>query len=297
MVPFSSAELAAGADAIITGTVRSARSAWNQDRTAIHTDYAFEVSAAAKGNVGRDITVRVPGGEVDDIGMAVEDQPSFRVGDKLTLNLVRSGSVYLVLGGTQGIANPVDAPKGYSYSGYHRSPATCNYYVNSTLPSDWSNAIQAGDATWDAAGSAFRFYYQGTTGLSGGTYDGYNVVSRANLGSGGILAQNTYWYNRQTKIVYENDIVFNTYYPWSTNGAAGYYDVQNIDTHEMGHCLVLNDLYNNALREMTMYGYAAAGETKKRTLETGDKDGIKYIYGLGFDAGTKPATPARAVTE
>jgi len=98
------------------------------------------------------------------------------------------------------------------------------------------------------------------------------------MGGGGTLAANYYWYNRRTKIVYENDIVFNTYYPWSTAGAAGYYDVQNIGTHEQGHCLVLNDLYQSYQSEQTMYGYGAKGETKKQTLESGDIEGINYIY-------------------
>jgi hypothetical protein len=102
------------------------------------------------------------------------------------------------------------------------------------------------------------------------------------LGSG-ILAQNTYWYNRKTKIVSENDIVFNTRYSWSTTGDPASYDIQNIGTHEMGHCLVLNDLYKSYQSELTLYGYGSLGETKKQTLETGDRNGIVYIYGAGAD--------------
>jgi len=41
----------------------------------------------------------------------------------------------------------------------------------------------------------------------------------------------------------------------------------------------LNDLYGGSDSEKTMYGYANTGETKKRSLETDDKNGIKYIYG------------------
>jgi hypothetical protein len=297
MIPLSTAQLAAGADVIVTGSVGSAVSSWNSDKTAIYTDYTVNISVVQKGSAGRAIVVRVPGGEVGDVGMAVEDQPVFKVGDRVKMSLVRSGNVYTLVGGVQGAVNPSDARRYYSYSGYHRSPATCNYYINSSLPSDWSTAIQAGTATWDAAGSAFRFYYQGTTSRSGGTGDGYNVVSRGNLGSGGILAQNTFWYNRRTKIVSENDIVFNTYYPWVTDGSAGSYDVQNIGTHELGHCLVLDDLYNSFQSEMTMYGYGATGETKKRTLESGDIDGIVHIYGTGFDARPAPTTPRRAIND
>ena len=58
-------------------------------------------------------------------------------------------------------------------------------------------------------------------------------------------------------------------------------DLENIATHELGHALGLADLYDatSPVPEQTMYGYARAGETKKRTLEDGDKAGITVLYG------------------
>jgi len=297
MVPLSRSQLDAGADLIVTGTITAARSGWNEDATAIYTDVTVAVSRLDKGSAGSPVVVRVPGGELDDIGMAVEDMPRFSVGDRATFYLVATGEpgVYGLFAARQGVvAGLLDKPpKMYSYSGYHRSPASCYYHTNTSLPGDWVSALQTADAAWNGAGSAFRFNYEGTTGSGGPVYDGINAITRANLGSGGILAQNSYWYNRRTKVVVENDIVFNTYYSWSTTGSVSAYDVQNVGTHEMGHCLVLNDLYQAAQAEQTMYGYAAAGETKKRTLEQGDRDGIKYIYGAGLDAG-RPAARAPA---
>ena len=55
-------------------------------------------------------------------------------------------------------------------------------------------------------------------------------------------------------------------------------DFENIATHELGHSVGLNDLYNSVCAEQTMYGYAIEGETKKRTLEAGDITGIKKLY-------------------
>jgi len=290
MIQLTASELDAGADVVLTGTVTATRSAWDEDETAIHTDVTLAVERVDRGITDGPVVVRVPGGEVDDIGMAVEDVPRFAAGDRARFYLVRTAEpgVYRLFGAGPA-ADPLDKPppkptKLYSYSGYHREQASCYYHVNSSLPGDWVSAIQAADAEWDGAGSGFRFHYEGTTGNGGPTYDGINVVTRANLGSGGILAQNTYWYIRRGKIVVENDIVFNTYYPWATNGSVAAFDVQNIATHEMGHSLVLNDLYQAAQAEQTMYGYGALGETKKRTLEQGDREGIIYIYGVGTDA-------------
>jgi len=55
-------------------------------------------------------------------------------------------------------------------------------------------------------------------------------------------------------------------------------DFENIATHELGHSVGMNDLYTTSCAEQTMYGYAANGETKKRTLEAGDIIGIKKLY-------------------
>ncbi len=54
-------------------------------------------------------------------------------------------------------------------------------------------------------------------------------------------------------------------------------DFENIATHELGHSVGLDDLYNTCTEE-TMYGYAAKGETKKRDLNTGDITGIQKLY-------------------
>jgi hypothetical protein len=40
----------------------------------------------------------------------------------------------------------------------------------------------------------------------------------------------------------------------------------------------MNDLYSNECLEQTMFGYAVYGETKKRTLESGDVTGIGKLY-------------------
>ena len=291
MMPVTPGELAARSDLVVSGSVVSLNSHWDATRTLIYTDVVIATARFDKGSAGSQVTVQVPGGEVADVGLAVEDMPVFSPGQKVTLYLTKTGDgkAYELVGGYQG-AIMAGGTVYYSYTGYHRSPASISYYINSTLPADWSSAIQAGGATWNVAGSAFRYNYTGTTTRTGPTADGYNIIWRNDLGAGGTIAANYYWYSRQTKIISENDIIFNSRLPWATNGAVGYYDVQNIATHELGHCLCLNDIYKSYQSEMTMYGYGATGETKKRTLESGDIQGIKFIYGVGLDKGSNTRT-------
>lgn len=67
-------------------------------------------------------------------------------------------------------------------------------------------------------------------------------------------------------------------FDWSSNGELGKMDFENIATHELGHSVGLDDLYEGKCSEQTMYGYANYGETKKRSLEDGDINGIQELY-------------------
>jgi len=158
------------------------------------------------------------------------------------------------------------------------------YYVNpSGGPSNNLSAFQAAMQTWtDVVTSYFTFVYGGTTTNSScGTNDGSNIVCFGAMGLNGILAWNAFWYNSSSGQILDSDIKFNTSYSWATDGSPSAYDVQNVGTHELGHSLSLADLYNAADSEKTMYGYGAVGETRKRTLDQDDINGITYLYPNG----------------
>ncbi|MFQ5799884.1 MAG: matrixin family metalloprotease [Bacteroidota bacterium] len=131
------------------------------------------------------------------------------------------------------------------------------------------------------------FIYGGLTGTSGASRNDENVISFVSIdGLGGTVAQATIWYNRRAKNVIEYDIEFDLddKYEVDPDGEGGValtdaFDLRNIATHEAGHSLVLLDLYEDKYSEMTMYGYTTLGETKKRSIEWGDSNGIHKLYG------------------
>lgn len=115
-----------------------------------------------------------------------------------------------------------------------------------------------------------------------GVYDETNTIAFGPYsGSSNVIAVTSVWYTRTTKQIVEFDMLFNTYYPWGDAdiSGSGVMDLQNIATHEFGHAVGLADVYSASWSEVTMYGYATAGETKKRSLEETDLAGLRKIYG------------------
>ena len=117
--------------------------------------------------------------------------------------------------------------------------------------------------------------------LSDGS-DGRNelVFADAENFNPGVIAVCYTWYIG--KEIVQFDIAFNLYYTWGDADVdgSGVMDLQNIATHELGHGFGLADLYQRKLSDLTMYGYAALGETIKRDLAQGDIAGIQALYGV-----------------
>lgn len=114
------------------------------------------------------------------------------------------------------------------------------------------------------------------------TTDGQNEIYFDDLGTDGTIAVTIVWgifsgptFNRR---LVEWDQVYSTVYPWSASGEADKMDFANIAVHELGHSVGMADIYSSSCVNVTMYGYAGFGETKKQTLEQPDINGINKLY-------------------
>jgi len=144
--------------------------------------------------------------------------------------------------------------------------------------------------TWDAtdAGTNRAFLLGSSTSDNKASLNGQNIISWGRTGSS--LATSYTWYYTDTRVVVENDIIFNKRYNWewanqSANPAGqnncayeNYYDAQNILTHELGHLVGLDDNYDDSYANNTLYGYGSTTEVKKNTLEAGDFNAVNSIY-------------------
>ena len=175
----------------------------------------------------------------------------------------------------------------YSTDGAKWPATSAAYKIGTSIPAAWTASIDASAATWSGAGVAFRLVNDAAS---------VNELSYLDLvGKYGASYSNTYavtttWSSTSTGRISKATIEVNTKWQWSTTGAANMADVQNILTHEFGHWMRLLDIYSPAAcGEVTMWGTASLGETKKRTLDQVDIDGFASLYGLG--SGTPLGTP------
>jgi len=200
-----------------------------------------------------------------------------------------SGPVYVVTPkGGRSNGYPIYVPFGYTglrWAGEHPMAETFEVYDNPPEPlAGVLETIQRAAGTWSTvAGSRFRFTYGGPTTREAPVFDGHNVIRwNPSIENSEAVAVTYIWYDPNSKVIQECDLVFNGQYKWSTSATppSDRYDLESITVHEMGHFLHLTDLYGHADRDKTMYGYGQPGEFKSRTLHEDDVKGILYIYGV-----------------
>jgi len=283
-VAMDSIDIEKKASYVLVGKVENIESHWDEERDSIYTYIKVYVEERIKGPIqDKYVVIKHRGGEVGNIGLRVSGEPHFLLGEKIKvfLKLKETGEFTVIDGWKGKISLISSASSGFSYSGVHwdRNDLPVPYYINENCTTEEIEAVKASFQTWeDDPESSMDYVYMGTT-TRGNETDGYNVVSWQPIdGVGGALAQTVCWYDSPTKLITEFDIIFDEDETWSTTGEPDKHDIQNVGTHEVGHTLLLEDLYDSADSEQTMYGYSSRGETKKRTLEAGDLAGIRYIY-------------------
>ena len=163
-----------------------------------------------------------------------------------------------------------------------------NYYINPNVKliteGDATAAILSAVLAWDSATAKDLLNCAGPTTENWYKKDGQNTVSWVPFLPRDYIAITSIWYDPETNIIEEFDIVFNALHKWGVDPVKEdqdkikAFDIQNIATHEFGHAIGLDDLYDSLYRELTMYGYSSKGETIKCSLEEGDIAGAQELY-------------------
>ncbi|HQL56547.1 MAG: matrixin family metalloprotease [Myxococcota bacterium] len=108
-----------------------------------------------------------------------------------------------------------------------------------------------------------------------------------------VLALTTLYYDPVTGEINSYSLEINDErFRFTTTVRPRSYDIENTITHELGHVLGL-DHPDDDLKDATMYAKALTGETKKRTLETDDIEGLCNLYGDNWPD-EPPEDPSRS---
>ncbi len=168
-------------------------------------------------------------------------------------------------------------------------PATWTYNLNpNSVPvsvggTNLPTIVASGFADWQgAAGNKIVITRGANTTVDRQAYDNRNVIAWGRT-SGSALGVTYVRYLPSTGQVIDVDTIMNKKFSWKWSGSntcadPAAYDAENIMTHELGHWLGLDDEYDAASINNTMYGYGFKGEVKKNTLTTGDIQGTLIIY-------------------
>jgi hypothetical protein len=148
------------------------------------------------------------------------------------------------------------------------------------------DSMVAGMAEWERYGGEIfgDLDEEPDWAATAGVSDDKNTFSFGDYGDSRVIAVTTVWGYFSgppgSREITEADILFNTSgINWgdaTVNEAL--MDLQNIATHEIGHCAGMGDLYQRRADEETMFGYSTEGETSKRDLYLGDIAGITNLY-------------------
>ncbi len=145
-----------------------------------------------------------------------------------------------------------------------------------------SSAVSTASETWDLATSKelMNNVYTIDPNANYGVQDYKNSISFGNYGQTGVIAVTSIWRNTMTKAIVEFDMMFDIDYMWGDAIAnPALMDLQNIATHELGHAVGLDDIYQSSCSTVTMYGYSSNGDVGKRALELPDITGLIELYG------------------
>ncbi len=113
-VPMTFKALVTEARVIVVGRVTATDAQWTDGRRSIETLVTIDAEQYLKGDMGRSLTIRVPGGQVGPYLSLMPGAPRFSPGDQVVLFLAGDGpSIPHVLGLGQGVFRVVtSAPSG-----------------------------------------------------------------------------------------------------------------------------------------------------------------------------------------
>ena len=112
VVPMTFEQLASEAAAVVYARVSQVEGRWTADRQAIDSIITLEALQYLKGDLGHEVTMRLPGGEAGGVVNVIPGAPTLREGELVVLFLkARGPAILTTLGLGQGIFRVIRDPR------------------------------------------------------------------------------------------------------------------------------------------------------------------------------------------
>ena len=177
----------------------------------------------------------------------------------------------VMIGGTLGVGI------AYAYTHTFSEPwstsyQTCTYKMQDTFGSLSKTQFADACVHWNGQLTKNFLYKSSSDTAEVIPYEnGNKTVTRRAFGVNGIVGECYRYLNSENKVK-ETDINLNTSYPFANSKLAGYYDVQSILTHELGHTLRVG---HSTVSADTMYNPIPTNTDYARTVTTADRDAAR----------------------
>ncbi|PWK13078.1 matrixin family metalloprotease [Tumebacillus permanentifrigoris] len=183
------------------------------------------------------------------------------------------GILTIIMGTSLGVG----AAHAWSLNSRGYSPVPAYVHAYNGFSAETKQAISTACSQWNNAGAG-NLVYQSSFEHSltnSPVQNNSNDITRGFRGTPNYLMITSTLVNSTTNKIVEADLDINVSYPFANDGSSGNYDIGGNITHEIGHLLGLEHTTDT---EATMYSSSQMGETKKRTIEQDDKNGILFLY-------------------
>lgn len=137
---------------------------------------------------------------------------------------------------------------------------TATYRFQNTFSSLTKTQFLDAMTEWNNQLTKSFLLHSGDTTATYPSQNGVNTVTKSDEGNDGVLAENHPYGKLLSNLIIESDIRFNTYYPWANSVKVGYYDIQGVMTHELGHVLRVG---HSSERSDVMYEGTAMNEDNR----------------------------------